>query len=198
MIRDYETESLNLYLARPWQVSWLVFTAKEIIEEANHYLWWENLKVSKGAAFITRFNYNHYKANSKDPKVIRPLMDKYLKDPNIIVLEHNGLRFDTFVDDTYNRLIGLPKYHDHLYTRYIDTSFLIKGHRLGLKPDRANLYPWLYKVSQVRKKGLKTNLEQMGKEYKIEHDYANLHDALCDNLLLKKIFSQKLIWEIEI
>lgn len=196
-LEDYETEGLNLYLSKPWQTAWCIFSLEEgIVEEEDHYPWWPDLNVSKGAAFITRFDYNKYKAKAEDSKKLLERHDERLYDKSLIVLQHNGLRYDTHIHNTYRRLLGVKKDLSYL-ERFIDTSQLIRGHKLGFKPDRNNLLAWMYKVSNVRQKGLKSNSKDMGHELGIEHDYENLHDAVCDNKLIYKIFC-KLLWQIEI
>ncbi len=196
-LEDYETEGLNLYFSRPWQTAWMIFSLEEgIIEESDNYPWWPDLNVTAGAAIITKFNYNDYKAKAKDPKEILKIHDERLYDPSMIVIQHNGLRFDTHVHCTYRRLMG-QKRDLSFMNRYIDTSQLIRGDKLGYKPDRNNFLSWMYKVSNVRKTGLKSNGKSVGEELGIEHDYDNLHDAICDNRLIHKIFL-KYIWKVEL
>ena len=56
LIYDMETTGLNKGFSLPWQVSWVTFTLKDMLEEHDHYIWWDNLKMSKGAAEKTRFD----------------------------------------------------------------------------------------------------------------------------------------------
>jgi DNA polymerase III epsilon subunit-like protein len=197
MVHDFETEGLNLHFARPWQSSWVIFTQDQILEEKDYYLWWSDVNVTKGAAFITGFDYNKYKERAVDPAKVLAEHDSHKYNKDIILLEHNGLRYDIYIHATLRRL-NKQKPDFSFLNRFIDTSQLIRGHKLGFKPDRANLLAWMYKVSNVRQKGLKSNALQVGKDYGIEHDYSTLHDALSDNHLIRKIFTKKLIWEIEI
>lgn len=52
-------------------------------------------------------------------------------------------------------------------------------------------------MSSTVKKGVKTNLTALGKEYGIDHDYDNLHNALVDLDLNLKIWN-KIKWQVEI
>ena len=56
---------------------------------------------------------------------------------------------------------------------------------------------WQYRMLYIRKKGVRTNLPALGKEYEIELDYDKLHDALVDLELNVKIWN-KLKWQLEI
>ena len=48
----------------------------------------------------------------------------------------------------------------------------------------------------IRKKGLRTSLGALGKSNNIQHDYANLHDALVDLELNIKVWD-KLKYQID-
>ena len=54
-----------------------------------------------------------------------------------------------------------------------------------------------YKMINYIRKGMKTSLSALGKENEIEHDYANLHDALVDMELNIKVWNY-LKWKVEI
>ena len=60
-----------------------------------------------------------------------------------------------------------------------------------------SLLEYQYRLSTKKKKGIKTNLTALGKEYDIDHDYKNLHNALVDLELNVKVW-QKLKWKVEI
>ena len=48
-----------------------------------------------------------------------------------------------------------------------------------------------------RLKNMKTNLQALGKEFSIQHDYENLHDAICDLELNIKVWN-KIKWMINV
>jgi DNA polymerase III epsilon subunit-like protein len=60
-----------------------------------------------------------------------------------------------------------------------------------------NIVPWQYKLLNFRKKGVKTNLKQLCKDYSIDFDESKLHDALYDVIKTYEVFL-KMIWDIEI
>jgi len=54
-----------------------------------------------------------------------------------------------------------------------------------------------YKMVNKRLKNMKTNLQALGKEFSIPHDYENLHDAICDLELNIKVWN-KIKWMINV
>ena len=48
-----------------------------------------------------------------------------------------------------------------------------------------------------RKKGIRTNLTALGKEFDIDVDYDNLHDAVNDLMLNIEVWN-KLKWQIDV
>jgi len=54
-----------------------------------------------------------------------------------------------------------------------------------------------YKIMHTRRKGVRTSLAYLGKEFKIEHDHSKLHDALVDLELNLKVWNQ-LKYQIEL
>ena len=56
---------------------------------------------------------------------------------------------------------------------------------------------WPPGLDHTIKKGVKTNLTALGKEFEIDVDYNNLHDAVNDLILNIKVWD-KLKWQIEI
>src|SRR5579872_2770848 len=89
LAKDYETEGVNLYYSRPWQVSYILFNLNEILDRQNYYIWFDDFKVSKEAARITRFNYEYYKQMALPANQVLTNIDKYIYDPNIITVTHN-------------------------------------------------------------------------------------------------------------
>ena len=47
-----------------------------------------------------------------------------------------------------------------------------------------------YRIYNTRRKGVKSNLTYLGKEFDIEHDYANLHNALVNLELNLKVWNR--------
>ena len=63
--------------------------------------------------------------------------------------------------------------------------------------DEGSLLEYQYRMANIRKKGVRTNLMALAKGYKIDHDYDSLHNAIVDLELNLKVWN-KLKWEIEV
>ena len=103
---------------------------------------------------------------------------------------------DIYLIKDYYKFMG--KSSEHLYPKFIDTNAIAKGIKMGL-PYKAgdDLLEYQYKAYHTIKKGVKTNLTALGKEFEIDVDYNNLHDAVNDLILNIKVWD-KLKWQIEI
>ncbi len=200
LIEDTEGESLNLAFTRPWQISWGLADLKQIHWIKTRYIWWPDLKVSRGAAAKTRFDPAVYKANARPA---REVLDEYLTDrdnPAYRVVFQNGLGYDEYCKRNWERGCGLdgPKWGDHLL-RVIDVNAILKARAKGWIPDISSpeaFLAWQYKSVDWIEKGLKTNLTQIGQMRQIEHDYDKTHDAENDIQLMWKIFKE-VVYEVE-
>ena len=88
----------------------------------------------------------------------------------------------------------MGKSYKHLVNKVIDTYAIAKGFKLDM-PFQRNGNPNGFMLYQYRainefKKGIKTNLTALGKEFDIKHDYDNLHDAVCDLELNIKVWDK--------
>ena len=203
-ILDFETEGLNLVASRPWQLSFAIFDAKNIYEEHDYLIKWDNLQMSVGAAAITGFNPINYKNTARNPQEILDIFDKYLNDKQYRLVFHNGLGFDTMIYNVWRRNLNLPTTYEFLYDREFacyDTLSLSKAYKLGVTPDISssnNFLAWQYKMLSKRlERTQKTNLAAMGREFKLNFDEKNLHNAKFDIRLNIEVFRQ-LIWKLEI
>lgn len=194
--KDWETEGLNLVHSRPWQLSYIVFTLKEIIDRKTYYIWFDDLKISDDAKRITNFNYEEYKKKAVDPKEVIVNLDKYVYDPNIISLSHNLFHFDSHIHQIIRKITGFPKDYSYLL-RAIDTLALSKAYKKSIKIEDQNLCIFQYRMLSIVEKTLKTKLSTMAKEFHISIDESKLHDASVDTEILVELF-KKLIWMIEI
>ena len=109
---------------------------------------------------------------------------------------HNTLGFDIYLIKDYYKFMG--KSSTHLYPKLIDTNAIAKAIKIGIPLGAdENLLEYQYKAYHIRQKGIKTNLTALGKEFEIDIDYDNLHDAVNDLILNIKVWD-KLKWQIEI
>ena len=82
----------------------------------------------------------------------------------------------------------------------LDTNCIARAEKFNVPYDRDSydsLLEYQYKLLNKRKKGVKTNLTALGKEFEINHDYDKLHNALVDLELNIKVWD-KLKWKVEI
>lgn len=195
-IYDEETESLNLFFSRPWQVSYAVATQAEIITSHVRYIWWPDLKVSADAARITRFDYELYKKLAEPPEVVYADFSKGLYDTSMIPTGHNILGFDPYPTAAWQRGIKQPV--DWSYVRRsLDTNCLMKAYKKGWTPDRANMWAWQYRCMNHIERGLKSSLGVACQEFGIDYDSRRAHDAGYDTSVNHKVLKE-LLWKLEI
>lgn len=199
LVFDFETCNVNLIHNNfPWQLAFLLCEGFDIKESHNFYIKWPNLPISKDAARITRFNREEYDSLSQDPKQVLSFFEKYLYNPEYRIIVHNGIAFDTYVHTFYRKQLGKPPDYSYL-ERLIDTDSLARAIKKGVKLNSGdNLLAFLYKTHTIIEKGLKTNLTALGKELKIDYDYANLHRADKDIPLNWLVWTKWVIFNIDI
>ena len=195
-----DCETLNLCLNKchnlPWQISMLKVKGNKSYDEKDFYVKWDtDLKISEEAARITRFDKKRMERIGLPPKECLPTVLDWLDNADHII-GHNILGFDIYLIKDFYRYMG--KDYKHLMEKVIDTNYVARGPRMGLNftPEESFL-AYQYRVMHTRKKGVRTNLIALGKEFEIEHDYDKLHDALVDLKLNLKIWN-KLKWHVEI
>jgi len=192
---DTETESLNLRFSRPWNIAWIVSRGDQVIETQDRYLYWKDFNISKDAARITQFNLQEYKEKAEDPKKVFQEFEPVLYDKNITNIMHNGFGLDIFQIDSWRRNIGLKS--DYSFINHcLDTHCLEKAIRLGLNPQYP-LLAWQYKLNSVIKKGLKTNLTLLAKEYELGADESKFHAGLFDSEITRQLLLKQM-WKLEL
>ena len=196
---DCETENLCLSAEHnlSWQIAMIKAAGDEKLDEKDFYVKWDReLSVSAEAARITGFDRKSYLAKAIHIDEVFPTIDDWLTNCDFIV-GHNILGFDFYlIRDMYLRV---NKPYAHLLSKVIDTNSIARGVKGGVqfRKGEETFTEYQYKMSHKRTKGLRTSLKFLGKEFKIEHDYDNLHNALVDLELNLKIWN-KLKWQMEI
>jgi len=194
---DTETENLNLFDAKPWQIAYGCFTLSGGMEWIKvRYIHFDDLNVSEGAAKVTNFDMRKYRSLAEPKEEVLEDFEKYLYHPEYYSIFHNGLNFDVYIHQVLRRHCGKIKPDYSYLQRCYDTSAILKGYKKQWKPDLQNFFRWQCQMNNHVEKGLKTNLTQMGKEFKIEHDYGSLHDAGSDIQLMGKVF-EKAVYKYE-
>ena len=195
-----DCETLNLCLNSchnlPWQIAMLKVVGDKKIAEKNFYIKWDTkLQISADAARITRFNPKVLEKRGLTPEEVFPTIEDWLDNADYIV-GHNILGFDLYLIKDYYKYMG--KEYRHLVNKIIDTNCIARGIKYDVHYKIGqDLTEYQYRMLHERRKGIKTNLTHMGKEFEINHDYSKLHDAIVDLELNLKVWN-KLKWQIEL
>ena len=195
-----DCETLNLCLNSchnlPWQIGMIKLVGDKIVDQKDIFIKWDtDLKISEDAARITRYDQKKIDRLGVKPEEIFATVEDWLDSADYI-MGHNTLGFDIYLIKDYYKFMG--KSSDHLYPKFIDTHCIAKGIKLGTPfKSGEDLMEYQYKALHTIKRGIKTNLTALGKEFDIDVDYNNLHDAVNDLILNIKVWD-KLKWQIEI
>lgn len=196
---DYETCHLNLTSKenKPWQLAFLLTQGNEVLEKADYWLKWKDLKVSEGAARVTGWTKAKYDKKAGDPKEALEHFEKHLYDEDVIPVGHNILGFDVYIHNIHRKLLG--KKTDYSYiNRCLDTACIAKAIKKEIKPSaKENRLAWQYRLTNLIERKLKVNLTQCCKDYDLKFDPKKLHDALYDIKMNAEVFN-KMIWNIEV
>jgi DNA polymerase III epsilon subunit-like protein len=195
-----DCETLNLCLNcchnLPWQIGMIKLVGSKVIAQKDIFIKWDTeLKISEDAARITRYNQKKIDKLGVKPEEIFATIEEWLDDADYI-MGHNTLGFDIYLIKDYYKYMG--KSAEHLYPKLIDTNALAKGIKMGI-PFKSgdDLMEYQYMAYHKRKKGIRTNLTALGKEFDIDVDYDNLHDAVNDLMLNIEVWN-KLKWQIDV
>lgn len=196
---DYETCHLNLTSKenKPWQLAFILKEGDRVIEEADYWLHWDDIKVSEGAARVTGWTKSKYDKKAKNPKGPLEHFESHLYNKDVIPVGHNILGFDVYIHNIHRKL--LKKNSDYSYIdRCIDTACIAKAIKKEIKLSaKENRLAWQYRLNSFIEKRLKVNLAQCCRDYDLNFDPNKLHDALYDIEMNAEVF-QKMIWDIEI
>ena len=195
IVPDKESEGLNLFFSRPWQLAYIIADSKTIYESVMEYIWWPDLDVSKEAAAKTNFNYTVYKEQAQPPEKMLARYEERMHDPSIKDIVGHNFFFDGYMHNVLRRCVGKApdwSWRDKL----CDTDALSRGYRMGLQPDMTHFLGWQYKMQSVRNSKLKTKLGQMCTEMGVEFNEADAHRADYDVVKTRGLF-EKLKWCME-
>ena len=154
-----------------------------------------DLKISKEDKRKTKYS------DSKFKKRCIPEEEAFHTVYNLVekcdyLVGHNFLGFDIYLLRNWYRKHG--KNYDDLPHKTLDTFAMAKSIALDhkYKSNECSLLDFQMKMISIRKKGIRTSLGAVGKANDIDHDYANLHDALVDLELNVKVWD-KLKFQID-
>lgn len=191
---DTETEHLNLALSRPWQLSYVLSGGKYIEEEHDYILDIPNFKISDGAAQVTKFSWDKYNRLKEAPIPRLLQFKKIMDDPNVILVAHNGIGFDIYQLRRIFLELGLDWDWDFLQDgRFVDSNCVAKAlkENIPFPEKKEDVLAWMFKLNNYHKRGLKTSVGFLLKEYDIEHDEKKLHDGLWDVKYTFEVFKRQ-------
>jgi len=207
LFMDFET--FNVCLSDKFNLPWQVATILvETVEDSKGrlknrelgrqdlYLKWDtDLKISKEAKRITKYSDSKFnKLCIPEEEAFQTIYDLVEKCDYLV--GHNFLGFDIYLLRNWYRKHG--KNYDSLPHKTLDTFAMAKSVALGYgyKNNECSLLDFQMKMISIRKKGIRTSLGAVGKSNNIDHNYANLHDALVDLELNVKVWD-KLKFQID-
>lgn len=183
---DTESEGLNGFLHRPWDVSCVMGTLKGGIDSSfSAMILWPDIDLTVDAARITRFDKAEYLRKAKPAKLVWDQFSSILYDPTIRKVGHNIISFDYQMINTWRRGIGLRPDHSWLYQSRgaIDTNALSKAYQRGWVPDISSPEDFLsfeYKCQNHIEKGFFSSLGFMAKQLGIPYDEQQAHGSDYD------------------
>jgi hypothetical protein len=171
LVWDYETCNLclsHVEIDRPWQLGWQIYKGKDIKEDHEDWLRWEDeFEVGEQAAIITGFDWNKYNQIAVDPKPVFKAFEARLYDSNVINIGANIIGFDIYIHNLFRKLMG--KKPDYSYIRNsVCVQSLEKAIQLGIQVPKVGTDEWIsfaFKMQNYRKRGLKTNLKFLCEKY---------------------------------
>jgi len=188
---DVETFNLCLNIENnlPWQISMLKVKGNDIVNHKDMLVKWEtDLKISADAARITRHDPNKVQKLGISPEEAFEQMYDWLCSAHKIV-GHNIFGFDIYLIRGLCKKFNKP--WKQFVNKIIDTNCIAKGIKFGELPTKdENITEYQYRMCNVFRKGVKTSLSALGKEFSISHDYERLHDALVDLELNLKVWNK--------
>jgi DNA polymerase III epsilon subunit-like protein len=197
IVWDFETNGLNLRYVKPWQLSFLICEGKDIKEEHDYYLHWDDLQMSKEAAEICRFDMKFYLSKAESKEKILNIFNSYLYNEEYISVGHNLLGYDTMVHNALTLQCGGKSNFSYIKRLY-DTLALGRCYKSDqVKSEKENILEWQYKWINYRKRGLKTTLKDLADTFDIKYDPTKLHNSLYDIKLNFEIFN-KIIWKLDV
>ena len=179
IVFDAETQRVNTMQDNlPFQWAYAITQKGRVLSTRNHYLKWPGFKMSPDAARITRFQQS-WVDNGEDPRAVLAEWEKVALSPDYWLAGHNVATFDCAVWQLWRRQLGM-KPDWSMLPRVLDTHLLSKAYKMGIKPDRANLLAWQFKMTTIWDKSIKTSLGVMAKDLGIPVDETRQHDGLYD------------------
>lgn len=197
---DFETEDLNLFDTNPWQLAFNKASMKGgIFEENDFYIYWPNLRVSEGAARVTRFEYNEWESKARPAEEVMEIFNNACRWADIIV-GHNIFGFDIEVYYSYCKKIMIQPLP--IYKKFFDTMAVFKAYRLEKDfIPKNDFISWQITLAHfydknIIKRGFST-LKKAAQTFDIDFDDKKAHNALYDISVNHKV-AQKLFYKFPV
>ena len=187
LVFDTETEGLNLFSSKTWQLSWIVCQGDKVLETHDEFIAHKELNIPKVVKKLTGFNWDIYNSKARSLDAVWNKFEKYLFDPQYIIVGQNLLGFDVYMISILQRLLGQQPDYSYL-SRIYDTRALGKAYREELQKPKRDLLSWQYKIINDRSLKAKASQNQLLKFFDIDFDEEKLHDALYDIQMCYKVF----------
>ena len=194
---DTETEGLNLYNTKSWQVSFFLCQGNEIISKHNYFPFFKDLNIPRELRYKIHFDPNEYQQRAIPLKDFLDVLTPIIYDPEYVIIGHNILGFDIYCLNILRKELGLkPDYS--FVNRVIDTMCLAKAWKLKENCPNSveNVLSWQYKLLSVKQR-LGVGLTKIAKDLGVEADETKAHDALYDIQMTWGVF-QKLIHQMDV
>ena len=187
IVFDTETEGLNLFSSKTWQLSWIVCQGNKILETHDEFIAHKELNIPTVVKNITGFDWDSYNSKSKSLSAVWSKFEKHLFDPQYIIVGQNLLGFDVYMIAILQRLLGQQPDYSYL-SRIYDTRALGKAYREELQKPKGDFLSWQYKIINDRSLKAKASQNQLLKFFDIDFDESKLHDGLYDVQMCFKVF----------
>ena len=106
LVFDTETEGLNLHSSKTWQLSWIVCQGKNVIETHDKFIKHKELNIPEVVRKLTGFDWDKYNEKAESLISVWSQFEKYLFDPQYIVIGQNLLGFDVYMIAHLQRMLG--------------------------------------------------------------------------------------------
>jgi DNA polymerase III epsilon subunit-like protein len=187
IVFDTETEGLNLFSSKTWQLSWIVCQGSKILETHDEFIAHKELEIPQIVKKLTGFNWSTYNRKSRPLEEVWNKFEKYLFDPQYVIVGQNLLGFDVYMIAILQRLLGQQPDYSYL-TRIYDTRALGKAYREEIQKPSRDFLSWQYKIINDRSLKARASQNQLLKFFDIDFDEGKLHNALYDIKMCFKVF----------
>jgi len=187
IVFDTETEGLNLFSSKTWQLSWIVGQGSKILETHDEFIAHKELEIPQIVKKLTGFNWSTYNRKSRPLEEVWNKFEKYLFDPQYVIVGQNLLGFDVYMIAILQRLLGQQPDYSYL-TRIYDTRALGKAYREEIQKPSRDFLSWQYKIINDRSLKARASQNQLLKFFDIDFDEGKLHNALYDIKMCFKVF----------